>query len=184
MSTLQIKAVRSMLLITTFIISSLFNVAFALNESGNQLDIASKDIYLVRHAEKNKSDHDNPELTENGKFRAKNIANMLKNKNISEIYSTRYNRTMQTAQPLAKLLGIDVLFYDPLALEHFAQTILSKPGNILIVGHSNTTPYLVSKLGGDSGEPINESEYDRVYQLTVLNNKVFTKLLHSKNAQE
>lgn len=35
-----------------------------------------------------------------------------------------------------------------------------------MVGHSNTTPELVSILGGEPGPPIDEaSEYDRLYVL-------------------
>ena len=39
---------------------------------------------------------------------------------------------------------------------------------ILVVGHSDTTPELVRALGGDPGEPIVRFEYDRIYVVFVL----------------
>ena len=52
-------------------------------------------------------------------------------------------------------------------MEGLAATLRSTPGRHLVVGHSNTTPALVELLGGDSGGPIDEAEYDRFYVLTL-----------------
>ena len=42
------------------------------------------------------------------------------------------------------------------------------PGRYLVVGHSNTTPDLVNRLGGDPGATIDEeSEFDRLYVLVL-----------------
>ena len=41
-------------------------------------------------------------------------------------------------------------------------------GAYVVAGHSNTTPQLVAALGGEPGEPINESyEFDRLYQVVI-----------------
>ena len=41
-------------------------------------------------------------------------------------------------------------------------------GRHLVVGHSNTVPDLVERLGGDGGEAIEEAgEYDRLYIVTL-----------------
>lgn len=142
-----------------------------------------REIYLVRHAEKQADGGKNPSLTTVGKQRASHIAEMLKDKNISAIYSTDYNRTQQTAVPLAKKLGIKVSDYDPRKLEVFAKQVLESSGNLLIVGHSNTTPELAFLLGGDAFGDIDDSEYDRVYQLSFHEGQVDSKLLHSKPLQ-
>ncbi len=142
-----------------------------------------KTVYLVRHAEKEKGNNRNPNLTEKGKTRAINLVKMLKNKNIEIIYSTQYARTIQTASPMAKELGLNIQSYDPRNLKQFADSLLSKQANMLIVGHSNTTPSLVQLLGGNAKSKIDESEYNRVYKLQISEDKVVTELLLSSAVQ-
>ena len=121
-------------------------------------------IYLTRHAEKLTLGSD-PSLSDAGKLRANNIASMLQKANIHAIYSTSYNRTLETATPLSELISVGIQAYDPFDLAGFATDLQTLTGNTLVVGHSNTTPELVSLLGGDAGTAIDESEYDRLYQL-------------------
>ena len=142
--------------------------------------IAERSIYLVRHAEKQADGTRNPSLTKLGQQRAANIAEQLKNKNINAIYSTDYLRTQQTAAPLSKLLNLEIKSYDPRKLQEFAEEIKTTNGNLLIVGHSNTTPALAFYLGGDAYGDIDESEYDRLYQLNFTNENVSSELLRSK----
>lgn len=136
-------------------------------------------IYLVRHAEKQTDGSKDPLLTLIGQQRATNIGQMLKDKNITAIYSSDYNRTRQTAQPLAQLLGITVIIYDPSKLEAFARQLLNRQGNLLIVGHSNTTPGLASLLGAKDFGEIDHSEYHRVYQLSFGPEAIKSELLFS-----
>ena len=125
----------------------------------------ARQIYLVRHAEK--AAGDDPDLTVVGRARADILANELKQAGLTAIYSTDTRRTRQTALPIAKATGLTVLPYDAGNLETFANMLRSTPGNILVVGHSNTTPELVKALGGKPGAPIVETtEYDRLYVLT------------------
>jgi len=140
----------------------------------------ARNIYLVRHAEKQLDGTRDPSLTAVGKLRADNIAKQLSNTNISSIYSTNYKRTKQTAFPLAELLKIELTFYDPRQLASFAKQILSSGGNVLVVGHSNTTPELVKLLGGSSYGPIADTVYDRLYHLVIKDSEVKTILLSSK----
>lgn len=121
-------------------------------------------IYLTRHAEKLDTGSD-PSLSDAGKLRASNIASMLKEANINAIYSTSYNRTLETAAPLSELTSVGVQSYNPSALSEFSTELKTLVGNTMVVGHSNTTPELVTLLGGDAGTAIDESEYDRLYQL-------------------
>lgn len=125
----------------------------------------ARQIYLVRHAEKEAGD--NPGLTLIGRARAEILANELKDAGLTAIYSTDTRRTRETAAPIAKATGLVVLPYDASNLETFANMLRATPGNILVVGHSNTTPQLVKALGGKPGAPIDEAtEYDRLYVLT------------------
>lgn len=128
--------------------------------------------YLVRHAEKVTdgdgmivADPKDPPLTKEGRARAVQLADLLKDAGITAIWSSDYTRTRETAAPLARELGLEVQVYDPRDLEALAATLRSTPKQtVLVVGHSNTTPQLSEALGGDSGAPIDEtSEYDRLY---------------------
>ncbi|NIT87109.1 MAG: hypothetical protein GWM92_07640, partial [Gemmatimonadetes bacterium] len=54
------------------------------------------------------------------------------------------------------------------ALGGMARRLRGSPGRHLVVGHSDTTPRLVTLLGGEPGPPIVEArEYDRLYVLTL-----------------
>jgi broad specificity phosphatase PhoE len=63
--------------------------------------LVSKDnfeLYLVRHAEKQADGSRDPELTEAGTHRADNLAGWFEDKNISDIWSSDYKRTRDTAK--------------------------------------------------------------------------------------
>ncbi len=138
-----------------------------------------RSIYLVRHAEKQQDGTRDPSLTKQGHLRAEDISVQLKDKNISLIYSTDYKRTRETASPLVTSLKINLTLYDPRQLENFAKQLLADKGNVLVVGHSNTTPKLVELLGGDSHGPMDESQYSRLYHLLIDQADVKTVLLSS-----
>lgn len=123
--------------------------------------------YLVRHAEKKHDGSRDPALTEEGKKRALTIAQKLKGVKIKAVYSTSYIRTRMTAQPTATQAGVSVIIYDPRNIEAFAKELKQKDGAYLIVGHSNTTPSLVSALAGGKVENIEDHQYDRIFKITV-----------------
>ena len=124
-------------------------------------------LYLVRHAEK-VDNSANPDLSEAGKARATELVRVLGDAGVSRVFSTDYTRTRETARPVAEASGVPVELYDPRALPAAAAMLKGIAGRVLVVGHSNTTPALVQALGGDPGPAIDESEYDRLYILTVV----------------
>lgn len=146
--------------------------------AGCQILPGQKDgtAYLVRHAEKVTdgsamlvADPKDPPLTKDGRARSVQLADLLKDADIEAIWTTDYNRTRDTAAPLARRLGLELQFYDPSDLESFAETLKKTPKQtVLVVGHSNTTPQLAKALGEDSGTPIDEAgEYDRLYVVSL-----------------
>ncbi len=136
-------------------------------------------IYVTRHAEK-ASESGDPALTAEGVMRAQNIASVLRKAKIAQIFSTNYQRTKQTAQPLSTALSVAVQSYDPRQQAGFAKQVLALKGNTLIVGHSNTVPDMVRQLGGDPGSDIPETEYSRLYVLAIeKDGSVTTTLLTS-----
>lgn len=109
----------------------------------------SSTIYIVRHAEKeNIPGNSNPNLTPAGHTRAQQLATLLADKNISEVYSTNTNRTRQTAQPTANANSLAVQLYGDGTLESFVNNQLKPLGkNRLVVGHSNTILSIAQLLG-------------------------------------
>jgi len=130
-------------------------------------------VYLVRHAEPElpamgaEATRD-PVLNMAGRERAHALVHVLRQAGITDILSTDYHRTQETVAPLAEALGLTVKSYDPRALDALAARLKATPGRYVVAGHSNTTPQLVAALGGEPGEPINESyEFDRLYQVVI-----------------
>ncbi len=132
--------------------------------------------YLVRHAEKELTGKD-PDLSSAGYARAQALAVRLKGIKLDGIYSTNTTRTRDTAAQVLDDNDVLMMIYDGRALEDFAKEMLTKEGNYLIVGHSNTTGELATALGGDGGEPIVEAtEYDRFYIVRRTGDVIVTEL--------
>lgn len=133
-------------------------------------------IILFRHAEKLDSSRD-PDLSPIGFERSNTLFHMLKDLEITAIYSTSYKRTMQTVQPLADSLELPVYPYDARDLSGFAEMLKETTGVILVSGHSNTTPTLTSLILGYEVAKINENEYDNLFIITnASTNPILTKL--------
>jgi phosphohistidine phosphatase SixA len=124
-------------------------------------------IFLVRHAEKASTAAD-ALLSPDGQKRADCLAVMLKDAGIKQIYVTDVTRTQQTAAPLAKALKIKPTILpakDSNAL--IKNLVYTGGGNILMVGHSDTVPFVVARLQGGTVAPIGENEYDRMFVMTI-----------------
>lgn len=136
-------------------------------------------IYVTRHAEKSAEGKD-PDLTAQGTARAATIARMLGKAGIGALFSTPTRRTLQTAQPLATQLSLAVQTYHPGQSAAMVEKMRPLAGPVLVVGHSNTVPELVTLFGGGVVAPIADDEYDRLYQLIVApDGSVTTVLLSS-----
>lgn len=124
---------------------------------------APQQIFVVRHFEK--AAGDDPALTSQGRANAVRLADQLSDKGISAIFATATTRTLQSAAPLARRLGAVVDIYDPAQPEPLTRAILASPGSALIVGHSNTVPDLVERLGGERPAPMAESDYGAIFRI-------------------
>ena len=98
---------------------------------------------------------------------------------ISMIYSTDYERTIKTAEPTAKMKSLDIEIYEPSELESFAKKLLNDRKNVLIVGHSNTTPILAGLLCGRKYGAMHESIYNRIYQVVIFDDKTQLNVFHT-----
>lgn len=132
--------------------------------------------YVVRHAEKAIVTKDflgfttaNPPLSEPGQVRALVLREELKKKNIVNIFSTNYHRTVSTAKPLSVALNnLPIQYYSPSkdSLDAFILQLKAiRKGSVLIVGHSNTVDDIVNRLTGEKSIPsdLKDSDYDNMY---------------------
>lgn len=135
--------------------------------------------YLIRHAEKDKSNpnNKNPDLIEKGLKRAKKWSNHFKNTSLDAIYSTNYNRTIATAIPTANDKNIEITPYDPKTLNLKSFLEKTKNQTVLIVGHSNSTPLFVNKIiREEKYESIDETINNKLFIVTLTKGKVTSKV--------
>lgn len=151
------------------------------NEVSGQDNGKIFNLYLVRHAEKELSE-DNPKdppLTECGEQRAESLAAFLSSVDLDAVYSTDYLRTRNTAEPVRRQKELELQIYDPKNLDDFTKLLIERKQDALIVGHSNSTPALAGLLMDQKLESIDESIYDRIYQIIIYKDKGRLQLLHS-----
>lgn len=142
------------------------------NTKSKNLEPQVTTYYLIRHAEKDRSDKTNkdPHLTEKGLKRAENWEKTLKNVKFDAIYSTNYNRTKETASPTAKANNLELTIYNPRSIDTKTFMETTKGKTILIVGHSNTTPVFANGLLGEKKyKMIADNNNANLYIVTVTN---------------
>ncbi len=138
-------------------------------------------LYLIRHAEKQAGGSRDPALTEIGKNRSEQLTVWFQDKNITEIWSSDYKRTRDTAKPLATGLGLDLSIYDPRNLPDLVKKLLYNQRTALIAGHSNTTPELARLLCDCFIEDMDESEHDRMIVISIDNAETRVKTLQQNH---
>ncbi len=127
-------------------------------------------IFLVRHAERAAISGHVPSdtgLSPAGRKRAEALARVLKDAQITAVYTTEYKRTRETAAPVAQSLGIQPEVIPGDDLRGLIAKLKASSGNVLVVGHSNTLPQIISALGVSSRVTVAESDYDNLF-LVVL----------------
>ena len=135
--------------------------------------------YLIRHAEKDRTDktNRNPNLNEKGLERAKKWADYFKDIDLDAVYSTKYNRTMQTATPTAKSKNLKIINYNPSKMYDSIFQLNTKGKTVLVVGHSNTTPVFANKiLSEEKYQNMNDDDNFSLYIVTIKGNEKTSKI--------
>jgi broad specificity phosphatase PhoE len=136
---------------------------------------------LLRHAETAGAGSD-PGLSAAGLERAEELARVLQGVALDGIYSSNYNRTKQTAQPLATSKGLTTTTYPATVLDPLAEGILENNHGkaVVVLGHSNTVPLLLNILTGtDDFSNLPETQYDNLFIVSVFE-KGRSKVVHLK----
>src|SRR5690606_31271412 len=128
-------------------------------------------FYFIRHAEKDRTDPENPdpELNQEGLNRAIRWAEIFDPIPMDVIYSTNYERTSMTAAPTSVKKNIDIKYYDPNEVDIEEFKLINEGKNVLIVGHSNTTPEFVNKMiGFEKYDDMDDSDNSSLFIVRVI----------------
>lgn len=129
--------------------------------------LAAATIILVRHAERSAAMSSDAPLSPAGEARARLLAQMLRDSGIRRIYVTEVRRTQQTAEPVAAMLHLTPVVIAQKDTDALVSQLgkLGEDETVLVVGHTDTVPAIVERMGGGTAPAMADSEYDR---LTVL----------------
>jgi broad specificity phosphatase PhoE len=128
-------------------------------------------VLLLRHADIDPPPSPTPDswpLNAAGQARAETLAHVAGGAGVTTIYVSPALRTQQTAAPTAAKLGLQQRQV-PATLPQLVQQVLSEATNavVLIVGHSNTIPQMITALGAAfAGPPI--QGHDDLFVVTVV----------------
>jgi len=128
---------------------------------------------VVRHAEKASADKDTP-LSDRGRARAAQLAEMLRNAGVTRIVATQYKRTQETVAPLGERVSLPVEVRPADKTKDLVSELRASPdGSVIVVAtHSNVVPEIASALTegkplrGVTGDALPDDEFGRVYVIS------------------
>lgn len=124
-------------------------------------------VILLRHAERLNST-DTTSLSPEGFQRASMLAHVVGGAGIGKIFVSDKVRTAQTAAPTAAALGITPIQIPVAQTDRLVDSINAHRGKvILIVGHSDTVPAVIERLGISLPPPIVPNEFDHLFIVTL-----------------
>ena len=138
---------------------------------------ASRILFLVRHAEKSAIGGNDPELSAAGQQRAAMLVRILKDSDITAIFTTEFKRTQETAAPTATAMQITPTIIPANDISGLVEKLQSLKGNALIVAHGNTIPDLVKVLGIATPVNIPEDDFNELIVI-ILSDKPQLLRLH------
>jgi broad specificity phosphatase PhoE len=131
---------------------------------------AQEAIFIVRHSDPPPflsldEIKDETPLSESGQQRATMLAQRLKDAGITAIYASQARRTVETAQPLAKILGLEIRVHSYEDTKGLVDLLRSENGGdrVLVVGHWSTIPEILKAFGDPQDIKIERSAYDNLF---------------------
>lgn len=136
---------------------------------------AEKTVILVRHAEKRAEGKD-PELSDSGRLRAARLAEALRDAGVTAILTSDARRTIRTAEPAAKANGLAARVVKAGDAAETVKEIDAAPADavVLVVGHSNTLPEILAKLGAPAKVAIDDGDFGNLFVVVRSPGKVPT----------
>lgn len=122
------------------------------------------DIYVMRHLHTPAGATD-PDLTSEGQAAAIRLATFFKRERPAVIYVSKPKRAQQSAGPLASRLGLTPNIYDPADTPALIAAVTNEKRIVLIVGHSNTVPDIIARLGGQRPTPLVHADFGDIWKI-------------------
>ena len=123
-------------------------------------------VVLVRHAERAEGGGNDPSLSDAGRVRAEALASAVAGLKLDAIVVSDTKRTSETAAPAAKARGLTPRIAPTAGgaathVKAVVDAIRAAPsgGAVLVVGHSNTLPLIVTALGGPEIPALCDGEF-------------------------
>jgi phosphohistidine phosphatase SixA len=132
--------------------------------------------YVMRHLQK--AEGPDPALSAEGRANAERLAGWFGAAAPAAIYVSTTRRARETAAPLAARLGLTPKEYNPADTPALVARVLAEPGNVLVVGHSNTVPEIVERLGGDRPADLAETDFGAIWQIAGPDRKTEARRLY------
>jgi broad specificity phosphatase PhoE len=119
--------------------------------------------YVMRHLQK--AEGPDPALSPEGARNAERLASWFGGDRPAAIYVSGTRRARETAAPLAARLGLTAKEYDPSDTPGLIARARAETGTVLIVGHSNTVPEIVARLGGARPADLAETDFGDIFRV-------------------
>lgn len=131
--------------------------------------VSAATIILVRHAERSGGMSADANLSPAGAKRAQELSQLLRDAKIQRIYVTEVRRTQQTAAPTAARLHLKPVVISQKDTGELVGELrrLGEDETVLVVGHTDTVPGIIERLGGGQTPAFRDNEYDRLTLLVT-----------------
>lgn len=166
------------IIVYKYILSSFFLVSIL---SCNYTKENCTNIYLIRHAEKIRSDKNekDPLLNKTGLLRAQKWSEIFEKIEIDKILSTNTKRTISTVIPTSTDKKIEIEIYSPDKIDYESFLKENKGRKVLIVGHSNTIPETTNKLiKNNFYSDIEDNNNSNLYYVNICKGIISHELLY------
>ena len=125
-------------------------------------------VLLVRHADIDMPPKStDPPLNEAGRQRANDLTHIAGTAEITTLITSATLRTKQTVEPLASMLKLEA---EPASdMSTLIEKVRSLPSGsvVLIAGHSNTIPEIITGFGVSGAVVIDEHDFDNLFVVFI-----------------
>ena len=132
--------------------------------------------YVMRHLQK--AAGPDPGLSAEGQAHAERLDAWFGMEPPNAIYVSTTRRARETAAPLAAKLALAPKEYDPADTAGLVARVLAESGTVLIVGHSNTVPEIVERLGGERPAELAETDFGTIWRIAGPERKTEARRLY------
>ena len=120
-------------------------------------------IVLLRHAEP--VDGTDPGLSPAGLARVEALVHALESMGVDAVFHSEFRRTRETAEAVAVAAGITPEEVGAGDIDVLVSRLRGLPrgSTAVVIGHTDTVPPTIERLGGGTVPPIGAGEFDNLY---------------------